>query len=971
MTITIADGRGALWQWDTGRRLRVGSGVEQIHYQNRALGGSVDVDVGTDGTAIIPDELLQDWHTLTAYAYVTDDTGAYTMVQQDFIVHKRAKPAGYVYTPTDQMTLRTIQRQIGDLAGLTTGAKGTLVAAINDAARTGGSFRVADGYIQYSRDGGMTWTNLIAVADLKGTDGAPGKDGPTGAPGKDGAKGDPGTPGKDGVSPTVSTAATTGGTKVTITDAKGSHEFVVKDGAKGADGSNGKDGTNGKDGADGKPGAAGADGVTPHIGDNGNWYIGDDDTGKPSRGGKGDKGDPGSDASVTAANVATAMGLSGLAADDQIMVSSVDADGKPTGWRKKYRDMLNVRDFGAKGDGSTDDTAAIQAAIDRAASTLAMAVYVPAGTYIITAPLVIQTYSDAVTTIDGVKWWEGRSPALIGENPSTAIIKKTGNAAKTMPTVDTWPNGWGGVDAVILLGRTDGAEKGSGPVLRNLSIKNASTAAEHWAIYGDRSRCTIEHCNVRTGSHGIRLHSFFNRLADLYVVCASEAVHLDYGTSSVLERIYCSGVTNPYILKSAYSTMQEVCCDNGHGTIFDINGNGVVLSGCGAESPDAEKFISVGTDSNVTVNGFYGWRQTSGTPLHVSNGATVTVCGLQLLERSGAVYNDTAMISTGQSSVISVALTGFSLIRTAGRSGQLPKLFSALPSAQSKIYLATDGLNGYFYPTEAGLVPYDGYAAENRQYLADTVLLPGQGGQLDASKYYTGMPVWNAADKKPKWWTGSGWWSPVAAPITPADTSFIQPAEGHYEQRPNFTNGANQDDPDFKLQTRLNGSGGESTDVRTYTMCVTGYIPCKAGDVVRVRCVDGSFSSGGGAIWPIAAQYNSAKASIGAVTYKETSGTSYAAQFDADYKGFKITVASGNTAYIRVVGNGAASGFIVTVNEEIAYKQVWVGTPMQFGNEVKQNMTNVFIKSPNGTLYTVSVDDNGALSATKFTQGGA
>lgn len=138
MTISITDGRGALWQWDTGRRLRVGSGVEQIHYQNKCFGRSVDVDVGTDGTAIIPDELLQDWHTLTAYVYVTDDTGAYTMVQQDFIVHKRAKPAGYVYTPTDQMTLQTIQRQIGDLADLTTEAKDTLVAAINEAARTGG-----------------------------------------------------------------------------------------------------------------------------------------------------------------------------------------------------------------------------------------------------------------------------------------------------------------------------------------------------------------------------------------------------------------------------------------------------------------------------------------------------------------------------------------------------------------------------------------------------------------------------------------------------------------------------------------------------------------------------------------------------------------------------------------------------------------------------------------------------------------
>lgn len=49
-------------------------------------------------------------------------------------------------------------------------------------------------------------------------------------------------------------------------------------GATGAAGANGKDGENGK---------------TPYVGDNGNWYIGTNDTGKPSRGAKGDKGDPG------------------------------------------------------------------------------------------------------------------------------------------------------------------------------------------------------------------------------------------------------------------------------------------------------------------------------------------------------------------------------------------------------------------------------------------------------------------------------------------------------------------------------------------------------------------------------------------------------------------------------------------------------------------------------------------------------
>ena len=162
MTITLADGRGALWQWDTGRRVKItdGDGVKQIHYQNKCFGRSVDVDVGADGTAIIPDELLQDWHPLTAYAYITDDTGAYTMVQQDFIVHKRAKPAGYVYTPTEHAGFDRLRSEIGNLDDLATEDKSTIVAAINEAARSGG------GGTKYQIGNGLKLdvkTNTLAV----------------------------------------------------------------------------------------------------------------------------------------------------------------------------------------------------------------------------------------------------------------------------------------------------------------------------------------------------------------------------------------------------------------------------------------------------------------------------------------------------------------------------------------------------------------------------------------------------------------------------------------------------------------------------------------------------------------------------------------------------------------------------------------------------------------------------------------
>ena len=64
-------------------------------------------------------------------------------------------------------------------------------------------------------------------------------------------------------------------------------------GDPGPQGTQGTQGPQGPQGPQGDPGPAGADGVTPTIGENGNWYLGETDTGKPSRGEQGLKGDTG------------------------------------------------------------------------------------------------------------------------------------------------------------------------------------------------------------------------------------------------------------------------------------------------------------------------------------------------------------------------------------------------------------------------------------------------------------------------------------------------------------------------------------------------------------------------------------------------------------------------------------------------------------------------------------------------------
>jgi len=136
----------------------------------------------------------------------------------------------------------------------------------------------------------------------KGDTGAAGAQGAPGLDGKDGVNGEDGEDGKDGTTPHIGEngnwwiGTTDTGIRAEGKDGQdgkdGADGEDGKDGKDGADGEDGKDGLNGKDGVDGEDGK---DGITPHIGENGNWWIGDEDTGIAAAGKDGVNGQDGKD----------------------------------------------------------------------------------------------------------------------------------------------------------------------------------------------------------------------------------------------------------------------------------------------------------------------------------------------------------------------------------------------------------------------------------------------------------------------------------------------------------------------------------------------------------------------------------------------------------------------------------------------------------------------------------------------------
>lgn len=173
--------------------------------------------------------------------------------------------------------------------------------------------------------------------------------------------------------------------------------------------------------------------------------------------------------------------------------------------------FLNVTNYGATGDGTTDDKAAIQAAID-AADDVGGVVYLPRGTYGLTGPLVMRIntvlrcegyglqVSGPTTTIKSLASWSKTSgDALVMNDPTTNSVGSSIENCTLLGNASTGPdygiyyingNTFNLTNVLVNTCRlsciyldSDGMETAQSGTFQNVTVYNAvqdTGLADHW-----------------------------------------------------------------------------------------------------------------------------------------------------------------------------------------------------------------------------------------------------------------------------------------------------------------------------------------------------------------------------------------------------------------------------------------------------------------------------------------------------------
>jgi hypothetical protein len=282
----------------------------------------------------------------------------------------------------------------------------------------------------------------------------------------------------------------------------------------------------------------------------------------------------------------------------------------------KLRDRVSVTDFGATGDGITNDTAAMQAAIDAVDAAGGGMVYFPEGTYLKSA---------AIDLPENVY--------LQGDSLFTTIIKN--NAADidgiALPTTESKNSGISGLTIFGNASDTNntGIAFDSAVAFGNLVVENTRIAYFQYGIDLFDTGWNSTFRNVRIDfsvTNGVRgVGSSGGGLGNLF-----EAVYVNAvggsGTSFYFSNSLTRGVFNGCIVGATTSKESQFRLDNVRGcTVNTLNLENIEIDA-------ADGLIRIGSDSTVVLNApvfqsITGPVAGNGHLIRTEGNAVVTVTG--------------------------------------------------------------------------------------------------------------------------------------------------------------------------------------------------------------------------------------------------------------------------------------------------------------------------------------------------------
>lgn len=231
--------------------------------------------------------------------------------------------------------------------------------------------------------------------------------------------------------------------------------------------------------------------------------------------------------------------------------------------KDRFADIINVKDFGAKGDGVTDDTAALQAALDEQAITGAK-IFVPAGQYNVQN----LTYKSKLE--------------IFGDGNPTSTIVFTGTSGALL-SADTGVNPFGsnisdisfsGSLGTCFVGRTDGSNRGI--TFENVYINGFTVGIQ----LSDAFNNAIRDCKISGCGKGILYKSI--------TWGATESV-----TGDIIENCYFSGNTVAGLCVDSGGAFNTITLIN---NIFEVNEIGVL-------SDDSYRITMIGCYFERNVSG--------------------------------------------------------------------------------------------------------------------------------------------------------------------------------------------------------------------------------------------------------------------------------------------------------------------------------------------------------------------------------